>query len=87
MARLRQGEQSPFEPGVVTAKPDDIEIQPAALRIAAVKAPRAIMLDESIGWMDGGVLCMFREEQLVTNPSDIQRLIQHGAKYMAVSHE
>lgn len=49
--------------------------------------PRDIMLDESIGWMEGGVLCQFREEQRVTNSTDIKRLIQHGAKYAVISYE
>lgn len=46
--------------------------------------PDAILIDESIGWMEHGVLRQFHEGQHVTNPSDIAALIAHGAKYMEV---
>lgn len=55
------------------------------LKPADKPSPCAIMVDESIGWSENGVLCMFHEEQLVTNPIDIKRLIDHGAQYRTVS--
>lgn len=88
MARRGQSvdnEPSPFEPGLNVATPDQLEVKAPPVLAEPKKLPRAIMLDEPIGWMDGGVLCMFREEQLVTNPIDIKRLIQHGAQYRTVS--
>lgn len=75
---------SAFEPGQVVAQPDPIDVQAPMTMPEVKKLPRALILDESIGFMDNGALCMFHEEQFVTNPADIKRLLQHGAKYMEV---
>lgn len=87
MAR-QQPQPSPFEPGQVRGS----DARAPAADISAPKAlgepkspPRAILLDEPIGWSENGVLCTFRERQLVTNPFDIKRLIQRGAQYMVVT--
>lgn len=72
---------SPFEPGQVTAHVDPVE-PPAQEQIAVPeKIPRALVLNEAIGWMEGGVLCQFREDQLVSNKVDIVRLMHNRAKY------
>ncbi|GAA7757420.1 hypothetical protein ACUXAV_000658 [Cupriavidus metallidurans] len=44
--------------------------------------PSSILLDESIGWMENGILRQFHEGQHVTNRADIAALIQHGAQYL-----
>jgi hypothetical protein len=49
--------------------------------------PGRILIEETIGWTDNGVLRMFHEDQVVTNPHDIKRLLELGAKYMVVTHE
>ena len=44
--------------------------------------PSSILLDESIGWMENGILRQFHEGQHVTNQADIAALIKHGAQYL-----
>lgn len=44
--------------------------------------PSSILLDESIGWMENGILRQFHEGQHVTNPADVAALIQRGAQYL-----
>jgi len=44
--------------------------------------PSSILIDESIGWMENGILRQFHEGQHVTNAADIAALIQHGAQYL-----
>ncbi|QMV32404.1 hypothetical protein 8G_00010 [Ralstonia phage Hyacinthe] len=52
---------------------------------AADALPDSILLDESIGWMENGILRQFHEGTHVTNPVDVAALIQHGARYLEVS--
>ncbi|WP_189443374.1 hypothetical protein [Cupriavidus metallidurans] len=44
--------------------------------------PSSILIDESIGWMENGILRQFHEGQHVTNQADIAALIKHGAQYL-----
>lgn len=46
--------------------------------------PPSILLSETIGWSDNGVLRQFHEGQIVQNPDDIKALLQHGARYREV---
>ena len=52
---------------------------------SATALPDSILVDESIGWMENGILRQFHEGQHVTNPVDVAALIQHGARYLEVS--
>ncbi len=86
MAR-QSNQSSPFEPGRNVARPDVVAFKAPPVLPEPKSIPRAIMVEESIGWTENDVLLMFHEEQVVTNPIDIKRLIQHGAKYAVLSHE
>ncbi|MFC4526409.1 hypothetical protein ISN76_12945 [Dyella halodurans] len=44
--------------------------------------PSSILVDESIGWMENGILRQFHEGQHVTNAADIESLVNHGAQYL-----
>ena len=66
--------------------------QPQASAPAATEAPkpkkgqpRLIMLEEPIGWMQGGVLRQFKADQLVSDRNDIAALIHAGAIYLVIT--
>jgi hypothetical protein len=46
--------------------------------------PASIVMDETIGWMENGVLRQFKEGQIVTVPEDIRKVIEAGALYREV---
>lgn len=46
--------------------------------------PVAILIEESIGWADNGVLRQFHEGSVVTHPDDIKALVNAGAQYREV---
>jgi hypothetical protein len=41
--------------------------------------PRFVVLDETYGWMENGCTMMFKEGQIVRDPSIVKVLIDRGA--------
>jgi hypothetical protein len=46
--------------------------------------PRRVMVEATIGWMQGGVLRQFHEDQVVHSRADIHDLIQQGASLLVI---
>lgn len=68
---------APGAPGAAAA----VAAAPPAVVAASSALPRAIILDESIGWMVNGALRHFAEGQQITHAGDIAELVAHGARY------